>query len=121
MYNNLINLLIENKKNNSPIDIGVDMRSDLSLKETLSLKDYKNILNYISEEKCGYKFCYDDWAGKIKPTDLTGVMRIRNMFASLRFRFSACFEYFNGPMIYWNGDVGICGCRDVDATELIFF
>ena len=119
MYNNLINLLIENKKNNSPIDISVDMRSDLSLKETLSLKDYKKILNYISEEKCGYKFRYDDWAGKIKPTDLTGVMRIRNMFASLRFRFSACFEYFNGPMIYWNGDVGICGCRDVDAKELI--
>ena len=30
-----------------------------------------------------------------------------------------CFEYFNGPMVYWNGDVGICGCRDVDGKELI--
>ena len=38
---------------------------------------------------------------------------------SLHFRISPCFEYFNGPMVYWNGDVGICGCRDIDAKELI--
>ena len=119
MYNNLTNLLIANKKNNYPINITIDMRSDMSLKETTNLKDYKNILKYISEKNCGYKFRYDDWTGKIKQSDLTGIMKIRNLKASLRFRISPCFEYFNGPMVYWNGDVGICGCRDVDAKELI--
>ena len=119
MYNNLIDLLIANKKNNYPINIAIDMRSDMSLKETTNLKDYKNILKYIPEENCGYKFRYDDWAGKIKQSDLIGKMKIRNLTTSLRFRISPCFEYFNGPMVYWNGDVGICGCRDVDGKELI--
>ena len=119
MYNNLTNLLIANKKANSPINIAIDMRSDMSLKETRNLKDYKNILKYIPEKNCGYKFRYDNWAGKIKQSNLIGKMKIRNLNASLHLRISPCYEYFNGPMVYWNGDVGICGCRDVDAKELI--
>ena len=119
MYNNLTNLLIANKKNNYPINIVIDMRSDKSLNETTNFKDYKNILKYSSKDNFFYKFRYDDWIGKIKQSDLIGRMKIRNMFSSLRFRISPCFEYFNGPMVYWNGDVGICGCRDVDAKELI--
>ena len=61
MYNNLTNLLIANKKANYPIDITVDMRSDLSLKDTINLKDYKNLLKYIPAEKCLYKFRFDNW------------------------------------------------------------
>jgi len=119
MFNNLINLLKENVKSGKPIDILVDMRTDKSLKETLNFPDYKKLLKYLPPDKINCKFRYDDWAGKIKKSDLTGEMKIRNMMASMRFRYSACFEYFNGPSIYWNGDVGICGCRDVDAKELI--
>ena len=44
-------------------------------------------------------------------------MKLRNK--NLTFRISPCAEFYSGPHIYWNGDVGICGCRDVDAKELI--
>jgi radical SAM protein with 4Fe4S-binding SPASM domain len=119
MFNNLIELLKENKINGNPIDIIVEMRTDKSLKETLNFPDYKKLLQYLPSNKILCKFRYDDWAGKIKSSELTGEMKIRNMMLSMRFRYSPCFEYFNGPSIYWNGDVGICGCRDVDAKELI--
>ena len=107
MYNNLIKLLKANKKHGSPIDISIDMRSDLSLAQTRNLKDYKNILNYISESKCIYKFRYDDWAGKIKQKDLSGKMKIRKNNSPFHLRVSPCFEYFNGPHIYRDGTVGI--------------
>lgn len=119
MYNNLIKLLKVNKAHGSPIDISIDMRSDFSLAQTRNLKDYKNILNYISESKCIYKFRYDDWAGKIKQKDLSGKMKIRKNNSPFHLRISPCFEYFNGPHIYRDGKVGICGCRDVDAKNLI--
>ena len=119
MYNNLISLLKANKKHGSPIDISIDMRSDLSLSETTNLKDYKNILNFIHESKCLYKFRYDDWAGKIKQENLSGKMKIRKNNSPFHLRVSPCFEYFNGPHIYRDGTVGICGCRDVDAKNLI--
>lgn len=119
MYNNLTNLLIENLNSGNPIDISVDMRTDKTLNETVNFPDYKKLLQYLPANKFGCKFRYDDWAGKVKQSELSGTMKIRNMMMSMRFRYSACFEYYNGPSIYWNGDVGICGCRDVDAKELI--
>ena len=119
MYNNLTNLLLENLNSGNPIDIEVDMRTDKTLNETINFSDYKKLLQYLPANKLGCKFRYDDWAGKVKQSELSGTMKIRNMMTSMRFRYSACFEYYNGPSIYWNGDVGICGCRDVDAKELI--
>ena len=119
MYNNLINLLKENNNSGNPINITVDMRTDKTLNETLNFPDYQKLLQYLPAKKFLCKFRYDDWAGKIKQSELSGTMKIRNMMLSMRFRYSACFEYYNGPSIYWNGDVGICGCRDVDAKELI--
>ena len=119
MYNNLINLLKENTNSGNPIDILIHMRTDKSLNETCNFPDYKKLLQYSPAKKFLCKLRYDDWAGKIKKSELSGSMKIRNMMASMRFRYSACFEYYNGPTIYWNGDVGICGCRDVDAKELI--
>ena len=119
MFNNLINLLKENIDSGNPINISVDMRTDKTLNETINFPDYKKLLKYLPAENLGCKFKYDDWAGKVKQSELTGVMKIRNMMLSMRFRYSACFEYYNGPSVYWNGDVGICGCRDVDAKELI--
>ena len=46
-------------------------------------------------------------------------MKIRDVNNPIHFRISPCFEYFNGPHIYRDGTVGICGCRDVDAKELV--
>ncbi len=121
VYNNLIDLLKINNELGKPINITIDLRSDLSFKDTFNLPDHKKLLNYIDNNKFFYKFRYDNWAGKIKQTDLLGIMKLRSKF-NINFnniRNSPCSEYYSGPHIYWNGDVGICGCRDVDAKELI--
>lgn len=34
-------------------------------------------------------------------------------------RISPCSEFYSGTHIYWDGRVGICGCRDINAKELI--
>lgn len=117
MYSNLLELISINNKFNNPIDITVSMRSDMSLSETLNLKDYKYLIKFLPENKIDYKFRYDNWAGKIKQKDLTGHMKLRNKNYAIRM--SPCSEFFSGPHVYWNGDVGICGCRDVDGKELI--
>jgi radical SAM protein with 4Fe4S-binding SPASM domain len=117
MYKNLIDLIEINNKNNNPVNISISMRSDKNEKETRSSIDYIKLTKILSPKKIDYKYRYDDWAGKISKIDLTGNMKLRNK--NLTFRFSPCSEFFSGPHIYWNGDVGICGCRDVDAKELI--
>jgi MoaA/NifB/PqqE/SkfB family radical SAM enzyme len=121
MYKNLSDLIQINNENENPIDITIDMRSDLSLSETLKLNDYKKLLNYISPSKFFYKFYYDNWAGKIKKENLIGSMKLRKKLnLNLNhIRISPCSEFYSGPHIYWDGRVGICGCRDVDAKELI--
>lgn len=121
MYKNLFDLIKINNENKNPVDITIDMRSDLSLSETLKLNDYKKLLSYISPSKFFYKFYYDNWAGKIKKENLIGSMKLRkklNLNLN-QIRISPCSEFYSGPHIYWDGKVGICGCRDVDAKELI--
>ena len=117
MYKNLIDLVEINNKKNKPVNISVSMRSDKSEKETRNFKDYIELTKILPPKKIDYKYRYDDWAGKISTLDLTGTMKLRNK--NLTFRISPCAEFYSGPHIYWNGDVGICGCRDVDAKELI--
>tara|TARA_B110000971_G_scaffold146481_1_gene149556 strand:+ start:543 stop:1595 length:1053 start_codon:yes stop_codon:yes gene_type:complete len=122
MYRNFIKLLELNRENGEPIDIRVEMRSDKPLKETTNFPDYLNLLRYLPEEKIKMSTRYDNWFGKIKQKDLTGTMKLRSGFDLMipsRLRISPCSEFYSGPIVYWNGDVGICGCRDVDAKELI--
>ena len=121
MFNNLVDLLKTNNSFGKPINISIDLRSDLSMKETFNLPDHKKLLEHISNENFYYKFRYDNWAGKINQNDLIGVMKLREKF-NLNFnnlRTTPCSEFYSGPHVYWNGDVGICGCRDVDAKELV--
>jgi MoaA/NifB/PqqE/SkfB family radical SAM enzyme len=117
MYSNLIDLIEINKNYNSPIKISISMRSDRNIKETTNFKDYQKLIKIIPESEIDFKFRYDNWAGKINQSDLSGIMKLRNRRMTLRL--STCSEFYSGPHIYWNGDVGICGCRDVDAKELI--
>jgi hypothetical protein len=117
MYENLLELIEINKKFSNPINISISMRSDLSLSQTEDFKDYKYLIKFFPKSKINYKFRYDNWAGKINQYDLTGIMKLRNKNHTLRI--STCSEFFSGPHVYWNGEVGICGCRDVDGKELI--
>jgi hypothetical protein len=71
----------------------------------------------MGRENIGMKFRYDSWSGRITEGQLSGNMKLRSPF--LAPKTSVCAVLYNGPMVYWDGKVGGCGCRDLNASELI--
>ena len=120
MYDQMLKNVIEfaevNNRLGRPVNFTVDMRVDRSLGEVLSYPDYHKVAAVVGIDNIGVKFRYDSWGGKIKQEELTGNMKLRR---NLRPRSSPCTELFMGPMVYWDGKVGGCNCRDVDASELV--
>ena len=120
MYKNVVaNIITFGKENNAlgrPINFSVDMRVDRSLKEVTSYPDYVEVSSLIGVENVGVKFQFDSWGGRITPNQLGGAMKIR---ARQHLSISPCCELYSGPMVYWDGKVGACGCRDLNASELI--
>jgi len=119
MYKNVMAFARANLDAGSPVFLFVDMRADRPAKEVFSYPDYKSLANLIGEKRIGLKFRYDNWAGRITQNQLLGNMKLRSHINLLRPRISPCSELYNGPMVYWDGRVGACGCRDVDARDLI--
>ena len=102
-----------------PVDLRVDMRVDRPIAEVIASKDYREVADLIGTDRIGVKFRYDSWSEKISQDELLGTMRLRKHSWLRRPRISPCTEMFSGPMVYWDGTVGACGCRDVNASELI--
>lgn len=105
-----------NNRLGRPVKLFVDMRVDRPLGEVLSYPDYHDVAAIVGADNIGVKFRYDSWGGKISQAELSGNMKLRR---NLRPRWSPCTELFMGPMVYWDGKVGGCNCRDVNASELI--
>jgi MoaA/NifB/PqqE/SkfB family radical SAM enzyme len=119
MLRNLMAFVDANNRAGRPVDLFVDMRADRPAQEVFSYPDYKRLADLIGPERIGLKFRYDNWAGKITQQQLLGNMKLRSPVNLLRPRIAPCSELYSGPMVYWDGSVGACGCRDVDAQELI--
>ena len=102
-----------------PVDYFIDMRVDRPAAEVYASSDYRAVAEVVGESRIGLKLRYDNWSGKITPGELSGNMRLRGRSTLRAPRISPCYELYDGPMVYWDGRVGACGCRDVDARELI--
>lgn len=130
MYPKVIRAIVDFAEANNaagrPVSFTISLRVDRPLAEVLATKDHRRIEQLVGTENIGVNHFFDDWAGKILQGDLTGNMRLRGGSALRRLAFhlrrprvSACTEMYSGPMVYWDGRVGACACRDVDASELI--
>jgi MoaA/NifB/PqqE/SkfB family radical SAM enzyme len=116
MLDNVLRFGRANNEAGRPVDFQVDMRADRPAAEVYSFPDFKKVAEVLGIEKIGVKFRYDSWAGFITPEQLSGDMLLRT---PLKRKPAPCAELYSGPMVYWNGNVGACGCRDVNASELI--
>jgi MoaA/NifB/PqqE/SkfB family radical SAM enzyme len=116
MLTNVLDFASANNKRGRPVKLFIDMRVDRGLREVYAYADYRRVVDAVGAENIGVKFRYDSWSGKITPGQLSGTMKLR---ANRALRFSPCSELYNGPMVYWDGKVGGCNCRDVNASELI--
>jgi MoaA/NifB/PqqE/SkfB family radical SAM enzyme len=112
---NVTQLLKMNGNVGFPLSIKICFRSNLSMKRTLGLPDYKAIRHFPHEIEFNTDF--DTWLRIITQKDLLRGMHIRPI---IRLEREPCYWFYDGPMVFADGKVGLCGCRDFDAnSELI--
>jgi radical SAM protein with 4Fe4S-binding SPASM domain len=126
VYKAIIDFAEANNARGRPVRFRIAMRIDRPRAEVVSTDRYKRIDELVGSENITINQFFDNWAGKIRQADLTGTMTLRGQAARdkllmhlRRPRISACTEMYSGPMVYWDGRVGACACRDVNASELI--
>ncbi len=112
---NVTQLLKMNADGGEPVRIKISFRTNLSMKKTLELPDYQAIRKYPHEIEFNTDF--DTWLGEIGQKDLIYGMHIRPLS---RLEKEPCFWFYDGPIVFVDGKVGLCGCRDFNAkSELI--
>jgi MoaA/NifB/PqqE/SkfB family radical SAM enzyme len=116
MLDNVKRFAAANNDAGRPVDFQIDMRADRPAGEIYNFSDYQDVARLVGAEKIGVKFRYDNWAGFITPSQLSGNMLLRDQSKS---KGSPCSELYGGPIVFWDGRVGACGCRDVNASELV--
>lgn len=115
MIKNVRALLEKNLAAGSPVEIEIAFRSNLTMKETLALPDYKTIEHM--PHRVTFNADFDTWSGKIKEEDLLPGMPLRPMS---KLEHEPCYWFYDGPIVFVDGSVGLCGCRDFNAnSELI--
>jgi len=115
MKANVEQLLIKNQEFGSPVEIIIAFRTNMTMQETLRLPDYQKVKKL--SHSVDFNTDFDTWRGRISKKDLLPGMQIR---PPIKLKQEACYWLFDGPIVFSNGDVGMCGCRDFNAdSELI--
>jgi MoaA/NifB/PqqE/SkfB family radical SAM enzyme len=114
MRTNVLALLRANDRAGRPVEITLALRTHRPLAEVLKDPDFQEILAY--EPRIDVDFALDDWMGKV---DLDALPR-GFVAADLVAKRESCAWLYDGPIVFANGDVGLCGCRDLEAqSELV--
>jgi MoaA/NifB/PqqE/SkfB family radical SAM enzyme len=114
VYEGMLNLLKENELCDNRVDICIGLRSDTSIYKLLKAPAYKELKRFQFDLQ--YNIHYDSWSGRIKQENLKGTMRLRNPPKKTE----PCSLLYTGPMILSNGDMTLCGCRDLNGdSELV--
>jgi radical SAM protein with 4Fe4S-binding SPASM domain len=116
MLKNLVLLLNENKKRGNPMHVGVDIKpTDESVEQIINHPDYqliKQLTGYDLDERVRSRsFHVDDWIGAVK---LPAYLKKRPLIPR---PYRPCQLLYKGLMVYSNGNVGACSCRDFDANS----
>jgi len=114
VYKGILNLLKENELCANRVNICIGLRSDISIWRLLKAPAYKALNKFRFDLQ--YNIHYDNWNGRIKQADLSGTMRLRKQPEKTE----PCSFLYTGPMILSNGDMTLCGCRDLNGdSELV--
>jgi radical SAM protein with 4Fe4S-binding SPASM domain len=111
----ILDLLQENESSGSRVRICIALRSDVPIWESLRKPAYRDMAKYQFDLEFNMRH-FDNWSGRIKQQDLTGTMRLRN----LPQKREPCSVLYRVLKILSNGDVTLCGCRDLNSdSELV--
>jgi MoaA/NifB/PqqE/SkfB family radical SAM enzyme len=114
MFANIVSLLELNLKRDKPIYIEIEIRPDRPIWEIFRSKDYKKICSLTNNIHFLRK--YDSWSGMIGKKDLPGIMRVRKARGRKN---KPCKMMLWSPMIFADGNVGACTCRDPYGASVL--
>jgi radical SAM protein with 4Fe4S-binding SPASM domain len=115
VMHNLQLLLEQNKKLGHKVKINISLRCEKPYRVVRSSPDYKYIINLYGRHLEILDDKYDNWTGLIKLDDLPRGQRFRK----LKNMSEPCSLFYKGLIIFANGDVGACWCRDVEARLIV--
>lgn len=111
----ILSLLKENESSGGHLRVCIALRSDVPIWESLRKPAYKEMERYRFDLEFNIRH-FDNWSGRIKGEDLTGTMRLRD----LPRKREPCSVLYRALKILSNGDVTLCGCRDLNGdSELV--
>ncbi len=120
MLSNLVTLLNENKKRGEPLELFIGIKpSDEPIEDVLNHPDFQMIDSMVEQDlvaavRNDQGVYVDDWLGAVT---LPPYLKKRPLYPRA---FRPCRLLYSGLMIYSNGNVGACSCRDFEASsELI--
>jgi MoaA/NifB/PqqE/SkfB family radical SAM enzyme len=116
VYAGMLNLLKENQARADKVNICIALRSDIPIWESLRKPAYRELKRYPFELEFNLLH-FDNWSGRVKQEHLTGTMQLKNPPE----KSEPCSILYRVPKILSNGDMTLCGCRDLDGdSELVF-
>jgi len=116
---NLLMFIEENKKRGGKILFGIYVKpTDEPFEQVINHPDFKMIDSMVEQDLVETireeGFYVDDWLGTVK---LPPYLKRRPLYPRA---FRPCQLLYSGLMVYSNGKVGACACRDFEASsELI--
>jgi radical SAM protein with 4Fe4S-binding SPASM domain len=114
MRGNVLDLLRANRRAGDPVEIIVGLRTNRPLEAVMADPDFQEIKAL--GPQIDFSFALDDWMGRIKFDELPKGFVKREAEAPRE----SCAWLYDGPIVFTNGDLGLCGCRDVEAkSELV--
>ena len=119
MLANLQALLRENARRGEPLQVGINIKpTDEPLERVLAHPDFAAVQALTAQDLTAVVrnqgFYVDDWLGAVT---LPAYLKKRPLYPRA---YRPCQMLYSGLMIYSNGRVGACACRDFEASsELI--
>jgi MoaA/NifB/PqqE/SkfB family radical SAM enzyme len=111
MRSNVLDLLRANERRGRPVDVTIGFRTNRSLEDVLSDPDFQEIRAF--GPSIDFTYSFSNWGGKIDFDDLpAGFVRREPPKHT-----EPCVWLYDGPIVFVNGDVGLCGCQDVEARS----
>lgn len=115
VYKGVLNLLKENELCDNEVNVCIALRSDIPIWKSLKTPAYKELKRYKFDLEFNIRH-FDSWSARIKQEHLSGTMLLKNSPK----KSEPCSILYRVPKILSNGDMTLCGCRDLNGdSELV--
>jgi MoaA/NifB/PqqE/SkfB family radical SAM enzyme len=118
VYIGIINLLKENELCHNRVNICIRLHSDIPIWRWIRTPAYAQLKRFrfgLMHNVFSDNIYYDNWGGLIKQESLSKAMPLRKCPKKIE----PCLFLYTIPTILSNGDMTLCGCRDLNGDLVI--